>query len=134
MNVYTGRREDGRCFVYAGTKPLDPRNRVRNHSPDGFEWGYGGSGPAQLALAILCQHFGVPLNVKEPGIWASAEPGFHDTPLGKTLYAYQRFKALVVQHLPHDGWVLTGEEVKNALRKIQDERPESPYLVVEDEP
>lgn len=27
--------------------------RVMNHSPDGFEWGYGGSGPAQLALAIL---------------------------------------------------------------------------------
>lgn len=26
---------------------------VRNHSPDGFNWGYGGSGPAQLALAIL---------------------------------------------------------------------------------
>lgn len=26
---------------------------VRSHSPDGFEWGYGGSGPAQLALAIL---------------------------------------------------------------------------------
>jgi hypothetical protein len=27
--------------------------KVRNHSPDGFCWGYGGSGPAQLALAIL---------------------------------------------------------------------------------
>jgi hypothetical protein len=26
---------------------------VRNHSPDGFECGYAGSGPAQLALAIL---------------------------------------------------------------------------------
>ena len=26
---------------------------VWNHSPDGFAWGYGGSGPAQLALAIL---------------------------------------------------------------------------------
>jgi len=26
---------------------------VCNHSPDGFAWGYGGSGPAQLALAIL---------------------------------------------------------------------------------
>jgi hypothetical protein len=24
-----------------------------NHSPDGFNWGYGGSGPAQLALAIM---------------------------------------------------------------------------------
>ncbi len=26
---------------------------VRNHSPTGVEWGYNGSGPAQLALAIL---------------------------------------------------------------------------------
>jgi len=26
---------------------------IYNHSPDGFAWGYGGSGPAQLALAIL---------------------------------------------------------------------------------
>jgi hypothetical protein len=34
---------------------LDPeRSRaLRDHSPDGFAWGYGGSGPAQLALAIL---------------------------------------------------------------------------------
>lgn len=29
--------------------------KVRNHSPDGFDWGYSGSGPAQLALAILLQ-------------------------------------------------------------------------------
>lgn len=27
--------------------------KLRRHSPDGFAWGYGGSGPAQLALAIL---------------------------------------------------------------------------------
>lgn len=26
---------------------------VYNHSPDGFNWGYGGSGPAQTALALL---------------------------------------------------------------------------------
>lgn len=26
---------------------------VYNHSPGGFCWGYGGSGPSQLALAIL---------------------------------------------------------------------------------
>lgn len=25
---------------------------VTHHSPDGFEWGYGGSGPADLALNI----------------------------------------------------------------------------------
>lgn len=29
--------------------------RVVNHSPDGFNWGYRGSGPAQTALAILLE-------------------------------------------------------------------------------
>lgn len=40
------------------TKPLDPRHDIRNHSPDGFQWGYGGSGPAQLALALLADATG----------------------------------------------------------------------------
>ena len=26
--------------------------KIINHSPDGFNWGYGGSGPAQLSLAM----------------------------------------------------------------------------------
>ena len=41
--------------VYIHGKQLDPAPsmKLRNHSPDGFAWGYGGSGPAQLALAIL---------------------------------------------------------------------------------
>lgn len=30
---------------------------VRNHSPDGYEFGYGGSGPSQLALAIALRYF-----------------------------------------------------------------------------
>lgn len=30
-----------------------PSQRLFNHSPDGFNWGYRGSGPAQLSLAIL---------------------------------------------------------------------------------
>jgi hypothetical protein len=30
-----------------------PSQQLFNHSPDGFEWGYNGSGPAQLALALL---------------------------------------------------------------------------------
>ena len=34
---------------------LDPKpsQDIVNHSPDGFNWGYSGSGPSQLALAIL---------------------------------------------------------------------------------
>lgn len=31
--------------------------QVINHSPDGFNWGYGGSGAAQLALAICLELF-----------------------------------------------------------------------------
>lgn len=29
--------------------------KVKNHSPYGFAWGYAGSGPAQLALAICLE-------------------------------------------------------------------------------
>jgi len=34
---------------------LDPKpsQDIYNHSPDGFNWGYGGSGPAQASLGIL---------------------------------------------------------------------------------
>ena len=41
--------------VWIDGRPLRPEKsqRVWNHSPDGFSWGYEGSGPAQLALAVL---------------------------------------------------------------------------------
>lgn len=41
--------------VWLDGKLLDPKpsQKYHNHSPDGFNWGYGGSGPAQLALAIV---------------------------------------------------------------------------------
>ena len=43
--------------VWLDGKELDPgpSQKVWNKSPDGFNWGYGGSGPAQLALAILLE-------------------------------------------------------------------------------
>ena len=33
--------------------PLEPSLEIADHSPDGFTWGYDGSGAAQLALGIL---------------------------------------------------------------------------------
>jgi hypothetical protein len=41
--------------THVSFKELDPApsQELWNHSPDGFEWGYAGSGPAQLALALL---------------------------------------------------------------------------------
>lgn len=49
----TGYEKD-RAVYLDGTR-LNPEEsqKVYNHSPDGFNWGYGGSGPAQLALAII---------------------------------------------------------------------------------
>ena len=59
MNIYMAERyNDIRgATVEINGAPLDPRLDLRNHSPDGFEWGYPGSGPAQLALAILAVEF-----------------------------------------------------------------------------
>lgn len=36
-----------------GTPATNVPHLVVEHSPDGFEWGYGGSGPADLALNIV---------------------------------------------------------------------------------
>lgn len=33
--------------------------KIKNHSPDGFSWGYGGSGPSQLALAVCLKLYGL---------------------------------------------------------------------------
>lgn len=59
MKIYRGVRlsaDEANVTVETktGDRKLPPRFDVRNHSPTGFEWGYNGSGPAQLALAILC--------------------------------------------------------------------------------
>lgn len=57
---------NGDAIVTVAGKLLDPfpSQAVRNHSPTGFAWGYGGSGPAQLALAILMDR-GVPPRIAE---------------------------------------------------------------------
>lgn len=43
--------------VWLNERPLLPEKsqKIINHSPDGFAWGYGGSGPSQLALAVLLE-------------------------------------------------------------------------------
>lgn len=53
---YEGTITKGAISVKVDGRALPLRLGVRNHSPTGFSWGYNGSGPAQLALAILCDH------------------------------------------------------------------------------
>lgn len=62
MSIYHGLKTDPLEWdVFKDGIPFDPKpsQKVWNHSPDGFAWGYRGSGPAQLALALL-------LDVGEP--------------------------------------------------------------------
>lgn len=76
---------------------LDPQPslKLRNHSPDGFNWGYGGSGPAQLALAILLDF------TKDE---SAAQ------------YFYQEFKMKVIAKLPAEkDWHLTAIQIENWL-------------------
>lgn len=44
--------------------PFEESLKLWNHSPTGCAWGYGGSGPAQTALAVLLAVVGPELAVK----------------------------------------------------------------------
>ncbi len=66
-SVYKGQAENAdyqhvgnvvRVLSDSSTRPLDARFDLANHSPTGFAWSYLGSGPAQLALAILADATG----------------------------------------------------------------------------
>jgi hypothetical protein len=79
--VYVGTRGDP-CRVTVEEDGQEPRDLplrldLRNASPTGFEWGYGGSGPAQLALAILADATGdddLALRLHQPFKWTWIAP------------------------------------------------------------
>ena len=73
--------------------PLDPRFDLRNHSPTGFSWGHLGSGPSQLALAILADAAGDAV----------------------ALANYQQFKNSVVSQWHNEQFRINGDEVLNWL-------------------
>lgn len=75
--------------------PLRWRLDLRNHSPTGLEWGYGGSGPSQLALALLAD--------------ATSDDEFAQR-------RYQDFKWDVVSRLPYEGWRLTLSEIREWVK------------------
>jgi hypothetical protein len=103
MKTYEGRREGCAAIVTVNGRPLNPRLDLYNHSPTGFEWGYCGSGPAQLALAILADHL------------ADDE---------QALNLYQRFKWAVIVGLPRRRWILTGLIIDQILQNIRNQEAE----------
>lgn len=74
-----------------------------SHSPTGFSWGYCGSGPAQLAFAILAHEFGPSIAKR----------------------FYQEFKEQVIAKLPNDqDWILRDCDVRAVVEAIKAKREE----------
>jgi hypothetical protein len=97
---YHGHRTAGglaHVVTPAGSE-LPPRNDLRDHSPTGFEWGYAGSGPLQLGLALL------------------AHSQANDE---LALEHYRDFTRMVVATLPEREWRLSTEEIAEALTTIR---------------
>jgi hypothetical protein len=112
MKHYVGERRPEGCQVEVidkdmpdGGYPLQPRFDLRKHSPTGFEWGYTGSGPAQLALALLADALG---------------------DVERAQRHYQDFKFKVVGRLPHDRWELSQEDIIQKVASMEQVRARSP--------
>lgn len=98
---YRGRRRQNRGAIVealeAGTaRRLHHRTGRGSHSPTGFEWGYAGSGPAELARAILLDFL-----------------AFEPTPV-----VYQAFKHHAIAGLQDAEWRLTAGDLRVQLRAI----------------
>ena len=90
-------------------RPLNPEpsQELWNHSPDGFNWGYGGSGPAQLALALLL----------DAGLSNQDAVALH-----------QRFKWDVIAKLPQTDFIIDANRVLAWIKQhheTADAEPES---------
>jgi len=100
-HVYFGRRDPTapvgkECTVTVDGDPLNRRYDLLSASPAGFEWGYRGSGPAQLAIAVLAHAFGDEFACDH----------------------YQQFKRGVVAALPDDRWTLKTLDLEAWRREV----------------
>lgn len=115
MATYEGKRDNGSAVVHIDGAPLHPRNDLVNHSPDGFEWGYAGSGPSQLALAILAHHF------REAG--DSEELADY-----KAGALYHDVKLKLITTLPKEGWQFDTHVVADTVSMVVKDKAEDTFV------
>lgn len=82
-----------------------PLVHIPYHSPDGFEWGYGGSGPADLALSMLADYFH-----EAPGL-IHAELAGSMGPRSAAYALHQAFKSEVIARQTGDTFRLNETEI-----------------------
>ena len=102
--LYEGYRTADGCVVIVvddsgRRRKLPLKLNLANHSPTGFEWGYAGSGPAQLALALLADV------LKDDD---------------RAMRLHQRFKHKHIATLDRgDHWVLSEVFIRNAIEELE---------------
>lgn len=125
--VYVGMRTESGAVVMFHTREegthgrvLDPRLDLMRHSPTGFEWGYCGSGPAQLALAILADFFARHSEHRELVTEIERNQSEDDLPQSDVcaLRTYQKFKARVIAGFTEATWVLSDDDIVNVLKTL----------------
>lgn len=105
----------------AEEQPLPLCLHVANHSPSGFEWGYGGSGPAQLALAILLDY--AQLRVKDaPVEWATSRYQYFNEKVIACLPQWEREQCQ--QNEQNGAFCLTEKDILAAIHNIDKKKPE----------
>ncbi len=123
-DAYRGTRETdgGTLFVTlqregAKETALAPRFDLRRHSPTGFECGYEGSGPAQLALAMCADHLKRhPVRAESAGLLLEELEPLATIADRVALAVYQDFKRVVVAPLPRAAsWTVSDEQVGKAI-------------------
>jgi hypothetical protein len=89
---------------------------LAHHSPCGFECGYGGSGPADLALSILAAF--VPARAGEPT--ERLYKGAHHCSRFAWMH-HQRFKWEFIATLPKEGGVIRAADIRKwiAAREVE---------------
>lgn len=92
MAIYHGHRSGDVTLVTVDNAPLDPRIDLRSMAM-AFEWGYVGSGPYQLALALLAHHRGDE----------------------EALSLYKDFAEACVAELEGDEWTLDSADMDRAI-------------------
>jgi hypothetical protein len=90
MKLYTGFREHNTAKVLVNGIPLNERTDLCN-SPVGIEWGYNGSGPKQLSIALLSDYF------------ANDKKAVQNWPI---------LCQLLVSRLAYDKWTISGDQIK----------------------
>lgn len=87
-------------YRIAGMAHASIPRTVIQHSPDGFEWGYAGSGPADLALNVL--------NAFVPPACDDLPPVacYRGHASQTAIQLHQPFKTALIAPMPHDGGVI----------------------------